>query len=104
MEVVPAVEGFEGPKVLLSGGRSVEPDAVIAATGFLKGLEPLVGHLGVLDEGGAPRHRGGDEDPSAPGLHFIGYINPLSGRLWSIRSESRRIADAVSAARKVVPA
>jgi hypothetical protein len=101
--VVPAVEGFEGPSVLLRGGRRVEPDAVIAATGYRKGLEPLVGHLGVLDESGTPRHSGGEEDPSAPGLHFIGYINPLSGRLWSIRSESRRIAEAVSS-RQSAPA
>jgi putative flavoprotein involved in K+ transport len=103
VEVVPAVEGFDGPDVLLRGGRSVRPDAVIACTGYLKGLEPLVGHIGVLDETGSPEYRGGEENPSAPGLHFIGFINPLSGRLWSIRSESRRIADAV-AARGPVPA
>jgi putative flavoprotein involved in K+ transport len=72
---------------------------VIAATGYRKGLEPLVGHLGVLDQHGAPRQSGGEEDPSAPGLHFIGYLNPLSGRLWSIRSESRKIADAVAGGR-----
>ena len=94
VKVVPAVEGFDGPRVLLQGGQSVEPDAVIAATGYRLGLESLVGHLGVLDARGAPRYRGGEEDPSAPGLHFIGYLNPLSGRLWSIRSEARRIADA----------
>jgi len=98
--VVPAVEGFEGRSVLLSGGRRVEPDVVIAATGYRKGLEPLVGQLGVLDESGAPRHSGGDEDPSAPGLHFIGFLNPLSGRLWSINSESKRIAEAVSSSRQ----
>jgi putative flavoprotein involved in K+ transport len=99
VKVVPAVEGFDGPRVLLRGGRSLEPDAVIAGTGYVKGLEPLVGHLGVLDQSGSPTHRGGEENPAAPGLHFIGYINPLSGRLWSIRSESRRIADAVAAGR-----
>jgi putative flavoprotein involved in K+ transport len=104
VKVVSAVEGFDGRKVLLRGGESLEPDAVIAGTGYLKGLEPLVGHLGVLDDTGAPHHRGGDEDPSAPGLHFIGYINPLSGRLWSIRSESRRIAAAVARAREPVHA
>jgi putative flavoprotein involved in K+ transport len=101
VKVVPAVESFDGPKVLLRGGQAVEPNAVIAATGYRKGLEPLVGHLGLLDERGTPRHSGGEEDPSAPGLHFIGYLNPLSGRLWSIRSESRRIADAVAARRSV---
>jgi len=41
------VEGFEGPKVLLHGGSSVEPDVVIACTGYGKGLEALVGHLCV---------------------------------------------------------
>jgi putative flavoprotein involved in K+ transport len=96
VKVVPAVEGFDGRRVLLRGGQSVEPDAVIAATGYRLGLEPLVGHLGVLDGQGRPRHPGGEEDPAAPGLYFIGYLNPLSGRLWSIRSEARRIADAVS--------
>jgi putative flavoprotein involved in K+ transport len=96
IKVVEAVEGFEGPKVLLRGGGSVEPDAVIACTGYRKALEPLVGHLGVLDESGSPVSRGGEEHPSAPGLHFIGYINPLSGRLWSIRSESQRIAETVA--------
>jgi cation diffusion facilitator CzcD-associated flavoprotein CzcO len=96
VKVVPAVEGFDGRKVLLRGGESVEPDAVIAATGYRHGLEPLVGHLGVLGARGVPRHVGGEEDPSAPGLHFIGYLNPLSGRLWSIRSEARRIAESVT--------
>jgi hypothetical protein len=99
VEVVPAVEGFEGARVLLNGGRSIEPDAVIACTGYVKGLEPLVGHLGVLDQSGSPKSRGGEENSAAPGLHFIGYINPLSGRLWSIRSESRKIADAVAGKR-----
>ena len=82
--VVPAVEGFDGPKVLLRGGRSVEPDAVIAATGYRRGFEPLVGHLGVLDESGAPRKLAGTESPRLRASHFIGHLNPLSGRLWSI--------------------
>ena len=97
--VVPAVEGFDGPRVLLAGGHSVEPDVVIAATGYRRGLEPLVGHLGVLGVNGSPRRSGGDTDPAAPNLHFIGFLNPLSGRLWSMQFESRRIARAVAAAR-----
>jgi putative flavoprotein involved in K+ transport len=47
--VVPAVRGFAGPDVLLEGGGRIQPDAVIAATGYVRGLERLVGHLGVLD-------------------------------------------------------
>jgi putative flavoprotein involved in K+ transport len=99
VSVVPAVEGFEGPRVLLAGGESLRPDAVIAATGYRCGLEPLVGHLGVLGPDGCPRQSGGRTDPAAAGLHFIGYLNPLSGRLWSMQFESRRVARAVAGAR-----
>ena len=44
---------------------------MIAATGFRPGLEPVLGHLGVLDTDGAPRVSG--EVEAAPGLRFVGY-------------------------------
>jgi putative flavoprotein involved in K+ transport len=100
VEVVPAVEGFDGPRALLAGGRTLEPEVVIAATGYRCGLEALVEHLGVLGENGKPRYSGGEQDPAAPGLHFIGYLNPLSGRIRSMGFEARRIARAVTAARR----
>ena len=49
IEVVPNIASFDGATVALSDGTRIEPDAVICATGYLHGLEPLVGHLGVLD-------------------------------------------------------
>ena len=56
--VVPALDRFENGKPVLADGRVVEVDAVIAATGFRTGLEPLVGHLRVLDAvGSAARAR-----------------------------------------------
>ena len=36
VEIVPAVEGFDGPSVRLLGGASIRPDVVIAATGNLR--------------------------------------------------------------------
>lgn len=87
IEVVPAVESFAGPDVVLSGGRRVRLSAVIAATGYRHGLEPLVGHLGVLDERGLPRAGSGEE--AAPGLSFIGYRLPHLGRM---PADARRIA------------
>ena len=57
VEVVAAVEGFDGADVLLADGSRIQPDAVIAATGFRAGLDELVGHLGVLDAARSP-----DED------------------------------------------
>jgi putative flavoprotein involved in K+ transport len=100
VEVVPAVDGFDGPRVLLAGRRTVEPDAVIAATGYRCGLDSMVGHLGVLGPGGKPRTPPGEEDPAAPSLYFAGYTNPLSGRLWAMQFDSRRIARAVTGARR----
>ena len=49
-EVVGAVESLDATGVQLADGERIEPDAVICATGYRTGLEPLVGHLGVLDE------------------------------------------------------
>ncbi|MFC7219152.1 flavin-containing monooxygenase [Streptomyces polyrhachis] len=97
---VPAVESFAGASVRLADGTEITPDAVIAATGYGRGLEPLVGHLDVLDERGAPRTHGAATLPQAPGLHFIGYTNPISGMLREISRDARRIAAALSAGRR----
>lgn len=61
IEIVAAVEGFDGPSVLLADGTRIQPEAVIAATGYRRGLEPLVGHLGVLGEDGIPLVSGGNQ-------------------------------------------
>jgi putative flavoprotein involved in K+ transport len=90
IEVVPAVAALEPGAVVLADGTKVAADAVIAATGYACALEPLVGHLGVLDDGGRPRAHGAR--PAAPGLHFIGFTNPLSGNLRELRLDARRIA------------
>jgi putative flavoprotein involved in K+ transport len=100
IEIVGAVEGFDGPDVLLADGSRVQPDAVIAATGYRRGLEPLVGHLpGVLLPDGTPAVDGGRENPAAPGLFFAGYVARVSGQLRQMRFEAKRIARSVSRAR-----
>ncbi len=89
--IVAAVERLESQQVLLADGSSVRPDVVIAATGYRHGLEPLVGHLGVL-AGGRPLVVNGRDDPRAPGLHFHGFWLPMSGQLPAMRRSARRIA------------
>ena len=54
IEIVAAVVGFDQSDVVLADGARVQPDAVIAATGYRRGLNVLVGHLGVLDSNGVP--------------------------------------------------
>jgi len=95
VEVVPAVEEFEGPDVLLGDGRRVRPDIVLAATGQRSNLGPLVGHLGVLEPDGRPSVHGGETAPSAPGLYFVGYRLPPP-QLADMRFDARAIARAVT--------
>jgi putative flavoprotein involved in K+ transport len=94
IEIVEAVEGFDGADVLLVDGSRVQPEAVIAATGYQRGLEPLVGHLGVLDERGWPLVHGGRQHPNAPSLFFTGFRSDLSGQLRLMRFDARTIGRA----------
>ncbi|NJP99903.1 flavin-containing monooxygenase [Streptomyces zingiberis] len=92
VEPVAAVASFEQDKVVLADGSRIAPGVVIAATGYRGGLEGLVGHLGVLDERGRPTVHGPRTAPDAPGLHFTGYTNPISGTLRELALDARRIA------------
>ncbi|MGZ4597133.1 MAG: flavin-containing monooxygenase [Actinomycetes bacterium] len=98
VSVVPAVVGFDGADVLLADGARARPDAVVVAAGYRRGLEPLVGHLGVLRADGRPVVHGPSTDPRAPGMWFTGYTNPISGALRELAIDARRIARAVAAA------
>ncbi|MFE4453117.1 flavin-containing monooxygenase [Streptomyces sp. NPDC056796] len=89
---VAAVESFDGDAVVLADGTRITPDAVIAATGYERALEGLVGHLGVLDARGRPVVRGARTPDGAPGLYFTGFTNPISGMLREIALDARKIA------------
>ncbi|MFI5705645.1 flavin-containing monooxygenase [Streptomyces xanthochromogenes] len=96
VEPVAAVESFDGTKVVLADGTRVSPEVVVAATGYRRGLEGLVGHLGVLDQRGRPRVRGARTVPGASGLYFTGFTNPISGMLRELRLDAARIARSVA--------
>ncbi|MET9441618.1 NAD(P)/FAD-dependent oxidoreductase [Streptomyces sp. NPDC006610] len=96
VEIVAAVESFEDGEVVLADGDRIAPDAVIAATGYLRALEPLVGHLGVLDERGRPVVRGARSPRDAPRLYFTGFTNPISGMLRELALDAEKIAKAIA--------
>ncbi|WP_225834119.1 NAD(P)/FAD-dependent oxidoreductase [Streptomyces sp. NK08204] len=96
VEIVAAVESFEDGKVVLADGARIEPDAVIAATGYTRALEGLVGHLGVLDGRGRPVVHGGRAPANAPGLYFTGFTNPISGMLRELAVDAEKIAKSVT--------
>src|SRR5262249_53300727 len=89
---VAGVAALDGKDVVLADDARVTPDAVIACTGFRTALEPLVGHLGVLDEHGIPLVHGPREHADAPGMFFLGYTNAISGNLREIAAHARALA------------
>jgi putative flavoprotein involved in K+ transport len=100
--VVGEVERLLPNGVVLVGGGELEVDGVICATGYRRGLEPLVGHLGVLDENGVPRFAdGAPGDPAAPGLYFAGFRVALSGSIRVSGTHARRIAKAITSSAAV---
>jgi hypothetical protein len=92
IEIVKGVESLEATGANLADGERIEPEVVICATGYRRGLEPLVGHLGVLGDAGVPRAVG--EAPAAPGMRFIGYV-PRPGGLGYMAKEAKRAARAI---------
>jgi putative flavoprotein involved in K+ transport len=93
VEVVAAVEGFDGADILLADGSRIRPAAVIAATGYRAGLDELVGHLGVLTQRGLPSKT--DGEPCLPGLWFVGFTPTLGGQLREGSIAARKVAEGV---------
>ena len=96
VRIVPAMASYTDTGARLADGSTVAVDTIIAATGYRPALEPLVGHLEVLDERGRPRAAGGRALPHAPGLHFVGITVELTGLLRQIGIESRRVARTIA--------
>lgn len=96
--VVAPVERFTQDAVVLTDGTSLRPDAVVLATGFQRGLEGLVGDLGVLAGSGRPLVNADQQLAAHPGLFFLGYSNPLTGNLRQLGLDATKIARKVAAA------
>lgn len=94
--IVPRVQGFEGDAVALADGSMCHPDVVIAATGYVSGLEPLLGHLGVLDDSGRPFHPMGERNPDMPGLWFAGFKPIYTGFFDAAAIAAERIASGIA--------
>ncbi len=90
--VVAAVESFTKDAVVLADGTTVSPDLVLVATGFQRGLEPLVGDLGVVAPGGRPLINADEQLPGLEGLFFLGYSNPITGNIRQVAIDAKKIA------------
>ncbi|SCD43258.1 NAD(P)/FAD-dependent oxidoreductase [Streptomyces sp. DvalAA-19] len=95
---VATVASFDKDAVVLADGTRLTPDTVIAATGYSRALEPLLGHLDVLDGRGRPVVHGARTPKEAPGLYFTGFTNPISGMLRELARDAEKIAKRVARA------
>lgn len=71
---------------------TLEPDVIIAGTGFRTEISKLVQIPGIADKDDRSVISGDQEFKDAPRLYFIGQVNPLSGLLREIRLEAGKIA------------
>ena len=101
IEIVAGVQSLDDTGVVLADGARIEPDAVIAATGYRCALEPVVGHLDVLDDEGVPRAFGAEA--AAPGLRFVGYLH-LPAHLRYLGREAGWAAKAIARELREQPA
>jgi cation diffusion facilitator CzcD-associated flavoprotein CzcO len=85
--VVPEVVRLSDRDAHLGDGTLLRPEVIIAATGYRPALEPLVGHLGVLDATGVPTRVGEDD-----GLYFVGFRPTLAGTFRDAEREARGLA------------
>jgi cation diffusion facilitator CzcD-associated flavoprotein CzcO len=90
--VVGAVESFTKDAVKLADGTTVSPEVVLVATGFQRGLESLVGGLGVVAPGGRPLINADEQLPGLEGLYFLGYSNPITGNIRQVGIDAKKIA------------
>jgi putative flavoprotein involved in K+ transport len=88
IEIVPSVAALDGRAVVMADGSRLYPDAIVAATGYYPGLEPIVGHITPIGEHGIPSPQ--------PHLHFIGIGVPISGLLHQVGKDSRQTAARVA--------
>ncbi|TPK90295.1 NAD(P)/FAD-dependent oxidoreductase [Mesorhizobium sp. B2-4-17] len=97
--VVPTIREFTADGVILADGRLIDPDIVIAATGYRTGLERMVGNLGVLDGKGVPLFNGAENDPKLPGLWFTGMRPSIRGCFANAAILGKAIAGRIAGSR-----
>lgn len=91
------ISEFGPDTVVFRDGQTFRPDTVICATGYRTGLDPLLGHLSVLNDDGVPLHPSGEVDSGNKGLWFTGYRPVFQGYFHAAGASARRIADAILA-------
>ncbi|WP_080239889.1 flavin-containing monooxygenase [Spirosoma rigui] len=95
--VVPGIERVNAKTVTFTDARELPFDAIILATGYRPGLAPVLGDdlaARILNEKGYPRQLW-FTTPDLRGLYFLGFTTPLTGIIYNLSIDSKKIAEAV---------
>lgn len=96
VRVVKEVVNIRDNIVNTKDGEQLKPDVILCATGYHSGLEPLIGHLGVLDLYGIPTTTGSHKNDIHPGLWFIGLRGYIWGNMLEQLRQSKKLATIIS--------
>ncbi|WP_212831910.1 NAD(P)/FAD-dependent oxidoreductase [Catellatospora sp. TT07R-123] len=97
LRVVADVTRLTANEAVLCDGTRVEPDVIVAATGYRSGLADLLGPLDVLDQHQRPRTGKGRQ--ALPGLWLTGFWPAIEGNLRRHGREAGLIADGIATSR-----
>ncbi|MEO1337725.1 MAG: NAD(P)/FAD-dependent oxidoreductase, partial [Myxococcota bacterium] len=92
---VAAVASFESRDVVLADGRRIQPDVVIASTGFDPALKSLL-PAEVSSSDGLPAVDASAQVVGQPGLYLAGFLVSVSGVLREISIQATRVATAIA--------
>lgn len=97
VNLLPAVADFTATTVRLVDGEVIQPDMVLAATGYRSRVRTLAAELDVFDGKGQLVRGDGGPCPGAPGVAFVGFQPAVTGRLPQMPSQARRAGRTVAA-------
>lgn len=92
--VAPGIQQINARTVTFTDGSERPFDAIVLATGYKPGLEPMLGKdlsAKILNERGYPKSLWFD-DPELAGLYFLGFATPLTGILRGLNLDSEKIS------------
>jgi putative flavoprotein involved in K+ transport len=89
------VNALDGDHVVHEDGTRSTPDAVIAATGYSSGLQPLLAPLGLIDNRGLPTFGSRGATGTAAGLYAVGIDILLSGLVREIAKDANRLVRSI---------
>ncbi len=92
--VAPGISRINAKTVLFTDGSERPFDAIVLATGYRPGLQPMLGDTlagKILNERGYPESLWFDK-PDLSGIYFLGFATPLTGIIRSLNLDSEKIA------------